>query len=215
MSLPTWDPLRQQSSEAMEKFRAYADFLLAWNHRVNLVSRRASADDMWTHVVHCLALTCRSFPNGSTVVDWGTGGGLPAIPLAIAFPKVAFHAVDAVEKKILAVQAMARALDLDNLTAHHARAEVWSAEAQYSVSRATAPLRVLAAWHLGLRRDLATHESGLDWAMGLHCLKGGDLEGEILDCRRAYPQAEISIRSLLDDLGCAGFQQKAIVSVLF
>src|SRR5690606_41790758 len=99
------------------------------------------------HILHSLSLTFRKFPAGSTVVDWGTGGGLPAVPLAIVFSDVRIHAVDSVRKKVQAVRTMARRLGLENLDTWHGRAEAYPGDADFSVSRATASLSVLWSWH--------------------------------------------------------------------
>jgi 16S rRNA (guanine(527)-N(7))-methyltransferase RsmG len=130
----------------------YADELAAMNQRINLVSREDAGAIASRHIPHCLTLAIRVFPDGATVVDWGTGGGLPLIPLAIAFPRVRFIGVDAVGKKIQAVRTFARRLGLANVEAWHGRAEEFDEEIDFSVSRATAPLAVLWSWHEPLAR---------------------------------------------------------------
>ena len=120
----------------------------------------------------------------------GSGGGLPAIPLAAAFPAVTVHAVDAVEKKIQAVRTMGRRLGLDNLHPWHGRAEAWPGGAVFSVSRATAPLVDLWTWHVRIRRAADRAGEG-HWRPGLVCLKGGDLGDEIAALRDAYPLVEV------------------------
>lgn len=131
----------------VELLETYQDLLSAWNAKVNLVSRKLSREDLWQHIVHCLAFTARPFPPGARIVDWGTGGGLPAIPLAIALPEVYVVGVDATLKKVNAVNDMVARLGLTNAAAIHVRAEEFQGNADYSVSRATAPLTTLWSWH--------------------------------------------------------------------
>ena len=171
----------------------YAAQMERLNQRVNLIARPATRDDVARHVRHCLALATQSFPDGVTVVDWGSGGGLPAVPLAVAFPKVQVVAVDAVGKKTEAVKLFARRLGLENLTAWNGRAEAYDGPApHYSVSRATAPLATLWGWHervvvaLDGTDDDEPVADGV-WAPGLVCLKGGDLSAEGAALAEAFP----------------------------
>lgn len=182
------------SDEQRDKLSDYADQLAYFNKRINLISPN-TVDEIWSrHIEHSLVLTIRTFPDGAHVVDWGTGGGLPVVPMAICFPKVSFTGVDAVSKKTQAVRAMARRLGLDNLDLWHGRAEAWDGTAHYSISRATAPLRTLWQWHHRISVPLST--SSEDWAPGLICLKGGDLQSGDLrsECDQlaeSYPDVKI------------------------
>lgn len=169
---------------AVAPLAAYADLLRHYNARLNLIARTDVAHVEERHVLHCLALTRKPFPAGATVVDWGTGGGLPLIPLAIVFPEVAFTGVDAVEKKTLAVRAMARSLGLANVEAWHGRAEAFRTPHTHSVSRATAPLADLWRWHAPAAAPMETPADA--WPAGLVVLKGGDLTAE-----RAALDAEV------------------------
>ena len=103
------------TADQRETLDAYVAEVERVNQRVNLVSRPAARADIERHVRHCLALATQPFPEGATLVDWGTGGGLPAVPLAIAFPDLRIVAVDAVGKKTEAVKLFARRLELENL----------------------------------------------------------------------------------------------------
>ncbi len=180
---------------------AYIAELERVNQRVNLVARPASHDDLARHVRHCLALAVRPFPDGSVVVDWGTGGGLPAIPLAVAFPEVRFVAVDAVGKKTEAVRLFARRLEIENVETWNGRAEAYDGPApHYAVSRATAPLADLWRWFAACRRPLADAPADA-WAPGLVCLKGGDLADEIADAERPAPGLRVETTALADVLG--------------
>ncbi len=182
----------------------YTALLAAWNEKVNLVSRRLSAEGIKQHVRHCLALTRRRLPNDAHVVDWGTGGGLPAIPLAIACPSIRVTAIDARGKKVNAVNDMVSKLGLTNIRAIHTRAEEWDGNADLSVSRATAPLVTLWSWHRRIAkprrktgddptRERPEAQSRREWASELLALKGGDLTDEITSLQRKYPATSVEI----------------------
>ena len=208
-----WNPLDRLAAAQREQLAAFAQQLLQFNRRLNLISRETEAAFAERHVLHSLALAHRRFPDGSTVVDWGTGGGLPAIPLAIVFPAVEIHAVDAVGKKIQAVRAIGRRLGLANLHPWHGRAEDWPGTAHFSVSRATAPLHDLWRWHRRARSAARSVQEKEMWQPGLICLKGGDLTKEIEALRRAFPAAEVETTPLEPLLGRPYFAEKCIVEI--
>ncbi len=163
------------------KLLAYSNLLSTYNQRINLVSRRTSTSDFTLHIHECLAFVRLPFPRGTTLVDWGTGGGLPAIPLAIMRPDVTVYAVDSVEKKILAVRAFKRKLELPNLHPWHGRAETFSPKINFSVSRATASLTRLWQWHCRVATPIGA----------LYCIKGGDLIAERRDLERMDSSIDI------------------------
>ena len=189
--MPT-DPSTILSESQRKQLVEYDQLLREHNQVVNLVSR-ATAEDSWErHVRHCLALTARRFPAGAHVVDYGSGGGLPGLVLAIAFPETRFYLVDSVLKKMRAVDDIARRLGLENVETHHARAEKWKGPeggAAYAVSRATAPLWTLWRWFEPIRARAAP-EDGC-WAPGLLALKGGDLRSEIADLTGRRPRLSV------------------------
>jgi 16S rRNA (guanine527-N7)-methyltransferase len=194
-----------------EKLRTYQELLLAMNQRHNLVSA-AGAENLWEHHIrHCLALTIHSFPAGSMVVDWGTGGGLPGIPLAIAFPQVQFILIDSTGKKVRAVQTMVRRLALSNVQVWHGRAEAWTGNAHYAVSRATAPLVDLWHWTSPVLVPIAPAPG--DWRPGLLALKGGDLGRELEDLREKDRDIEVVTTPLEPLLQDSHFARKVIVHV--
>ena len=199
------------SHPALEQF---AELLLFYNKRINLLSRQSDLAAIQTHIRHCLVLSQRDFPRGTTVVDWGTGGGLPGIPLAILFPEVQFVCVDAVGKKIRTVEAMARSLGLDNVETWHGRAESWGGQTVYSVSRATAPLRTLWHWH---QRVAVLPPSRLKtdttWPAGLICLKGGDLTEEIALLHASVPGLILDQEPIHDPEEQASWEDKFVLSV--
>lgn len=191
----------------------FADELARLNRRVNLVSP-ATMGDVWArHVRHSLCAAARPFPAGAVVVDWGSGGGLPAVPLAIACPHVTVVAVDAVGKKTEAVRLFARRLGLTNLTAWNGRAERYDGPApHYAVSRATAPLADLWAWFAAARVPLGGALPDGAWAPGLIALKGGDLADEVTALHAAAPGLTVD-ETPLDGLLGDGWADKAVVHV--
>ena len=208
-----FDPFAELSDAQRAQLRKYERMLLRFNRRVNLVSPDTTHAFRTQHLAHCLSLTVRGFPAGSTVVDWGTGGGLPAIPLAVACPEVTVAAVDSVGKKVRAVRTMARRLELANCYAWEGRAEDWTGTAHYSVSRATAPLVDLWRWHTRVADPDAPERGADDWPPGLLCLKGGDLSGEIAALHDAAPGAQVDRQSLQPLLGDDFFAEKVLLTV--
>jgi 16S rRNA (guanine527-N7)-methyltransferase len=209
----SFDPFSRLSDTQREQLNAYAEQLRRFNPKINLISPDTEPHIRERHLLHSLMLTWRCFPAGSRVVDWGTGGGLPAIPLAIAFPKIDVFAVDSVGKKVRAVRAMARRLELDNLFAWNGRAEEWTGSAHYSVSRATAPLADLWHWHQRVVDPNVPSSDGGTWAPGLLCLKGGDLSAEIADLRAVDPGATVGQHPIRLLLRRNYFADKYIITV--
>ena len=155
---------------------ALGDLYRDWNAKINVISRK-DIDSLYTkHILHSLAIAA-AFPikPGSDVIDIGTGGGFPGIPLAIFFPTTRFHLVDSIGKKIKVVEAVSQAIGLTNITARHSRAEeIKDRKFDLAVSRAVAPLKELWTWARPLLRKPAPGAPS-----GLICLKGGDLAAEI------------------------------------
>jgi len=164
------------------KLLDYAKLLQRYNQRVNLLSRRTTESGYEDRIQECLEFVGLRLSEHDSIVDWGTGGGLPAIPLAIMLPEVKVYAVDAVEKKILAVKVFKRELDLPNLHPWHGQAEKFSTPIHCSVSRATTSLVNLWEWH-----SRVASSQGV-----LYCMKGGDLTAERKALKLKYPLAEVT-----------------------
>ncbi len=208
-----FDPLAALTDDQLGTLHAYAAELVRVNRAYNLVAPSTVRDIPERHVRHSLALSVRAFPDGATVVDWGSGGGLPAVPLAIRFPAVRFVAVDAVGKKTEAVRLFARRLALPNLTVWNGRAEAYAGPAPtHAVSRATAPLADLWRWFAACRVPLDGPLPDTSWPPGLVCLKGGDLTVETADLTRAFPEVAVETVGLGGILGGA-YADKALVAV--
>jgi 16S rRNA (guanine527-N7)-methyltransferase len=171
-----------------EQFAALEPLYIEWNSRINVISRREmeSGEFYARHVLHSLAISkvC-DFGGGESVIDIGTGGGFPAVPLAILYPSVRFTAVDSIGKKIRVVEEIARAVGLDNLVAVNGRAESVPGRWDWAVSRAVAPAATILGW-VWPRID-----------RGVALLKGGDLEAELAATRR--PHTEHNIADWFDD----------------
>jgi 16S rRNA (guanine527-N7)-methyltransferase len=168
-----------------EQFTALGALYSDWNSRVNVISRKDIDSLYEKHVLHSLAIAASfDLVKGMEVIDIGTGGGFPGIPLAIFFPEVQFHLVDSIGKKIKVVEDIAANIGLKNLTAQHSRAEdIKNRKFDVAVSRAVAPLNDLIRWSTPLLRKRKPgdrkSEDDMPVPNGLICLKGGDLAEEI------------------------------------
>lgn len=165
----------------LQQFAALEPLYKEWNEKINVISRKDIESLYLKHVLHSLAIaTVIEFQPGTQVIDIGTGGGFPGVPLAIFFPEVQFHCVDSIGKKLKVIEGVKEAIGLTNLTTQHTRAEeIKNRKFDFVVSRAVAPLKDL--WHWGEPLIKRGHKQEL--ANGLICLKGGDLAQEISDSR--------------------------------
>jgi 16S rRNA (guanine527-N7)-methyltransferase len=168
------------TDEQLGQFRQLEAVYHEWNEKINVISRKDIDALYEKHVLHSLAIAALcAFDAGAEVVDIGTGGGFPGIPLAIFFPGVNFLLADSIGKKIKVVQEVVNALGLKNVALHHGRVEeIKGRQFDYAVSRAVAPLGELWKWiNPAIRRG----QKSDDFPNGLFCLKGGDLKQEITD----------------------------------
>lgn len=173
-----------------EQFRQLEPLYKEWNQKINVISRKDIDSLYEKHVLHSLGIAAVfSFTAGMEIMDLGTGGGFPGIPLAIFFPDVHFHLVDSIGKKLKIVEAVAAALGLKNVSTEHTRAElIRNRKFDFVVSRAVAPLKDL--WHWS--RPLLKPKTVTGFTPGLICLKGGDLHAEISESNTRPRVVEIS-----------------------
>ncbi|MDH7462377.1 16S rRNA (guanine(527)-N(7))-methyltransferase RsmG [Chitinophagaceae bacterium 26-R-25] len=170
--------------EQLQQLEGLGELYKEWNEKINVISRKNIESLYEQHVLHSLSIAAVfDFPKGYEVVDLGTGGGFPGIPLAIFFPEVQFHLVDSINKKLKVVEAVAEGIGLKNVTVQHTRVEeIKGRKFDCVVSRAVAPLRDLWQWGKPLMRknkEAVAGENDSIRASGLICLKGGDLAQEV------------------------------------
>jgi len=168
------------TSQQTEQFSKLEPLYKEWNEKINVVSRKDIDALYEKHILHSLAIAAIcNFHDGAEVVDIGTGGGFPGIPLAIFFPQVSFLLSDSIGKKIKVVQEVANGIGLKNVTAVHSRVEdIKGKSFDFAVSRAVAPLGDLWKW---IKPAIRKGRMSDEFANGLICLKGGDLRKEITD----------------------------------
>lgn len=187
----------------LQQFESLNELYKDWNEKINVISRKDIESLYERHILHSLSIAAVfEFQPGTEIVDLGTGGGFPGIPLSIFFPDVKFHLVDSIAKKLKVVAAVAEAAGLTNITTQHSRIEdIKNRKFDFVVSRAVAPLKDLWKWSKPLLRTkkprtenlrLVSNDSPgeigdrrparqplLATPPGLICLKGGDLAKEI------------------------------------
>lgn len=170
---------RDFSDTQLHQFADLYELYKDWNNKINVISRKDIDSLYLKHVLHSLAVAAViEFQPGTQIIDIGTGGGFPGVPLAIFFPDVQFHLVDSIAKKLKVVDEVAKSIGLTNVTTQHIRAEeIKNRQFDFAVSRAVAPIKDLWRWSYpliekGNRQELPN---------GLICLKGGDLVQEIAE----------------------------------
>ena len=165
------------SEVQQQQFAALYDLYTDWNSKINVISRKDITNLYEHHVLHSLGIAkVMQFRLETTVMDLGTGGGFPGIPLAILFPETHFHLVDSIGKKVKVATEIANAIGLKNVTTRHCRAEEEKQSFDFVVSRAVMPLTDL----LKIIRKNIKKEQHNALPNGLICLKGGELEREVM-----------------------------------
>lgn len=163
-----------------EQFAALGELYTDWNAKINVISRKDIGNLYEHHVLHSLGIAkVIHFSPETKIMDLGTGGGFPGIPLAIFFPEVKFHLVDSIGKKVRVASEVANSIGLKNVTFSHARAEEIKDMYDFVVSRAVMPLTDLMKI---IRKNFSTHQQNA-LPNGLICLKGGELKHETMPFR--------------------------------
>lgn len=188
-----------------EQIKALYDLYVDWNAKINVISRK-DIDNLYIHhVLHSLGIAkIIRFSAGTRIMDLGTGGGFPGIPLAILFPEVHFHLIDSIGKKIKVGQAVADAIGLKNISFRHCRGEEEKGKFDFVVSRAVMPLGDLVKI---IRKNIRKEQQN-SLPNGIICLKGGELQQEI----QAF-QNNATIISLSDYFSQSFFETKKVVYV--
>lgn len=169
------------SDKQLSQFAALEDLYKDWNSKINVISRKDIDSLYEKHVLHSLSIAAVfEFAPGTEIIDIGTGGGFPGIPLAIFFPQVQFHLTDSIAKKIKVAGEIAAAIGLQNVTTQHIRSEeIKNRKFDFAVSRAVAPLKDLWTWSKPLLKTGNKITENNPHKPGFICLKGGDLALEI------------------------------------
>lgn len=187
------------------QFAALYDLYTDWNSKINVISRKDITNLYEHHVLHSLGIAkVINFKPGTEVMDLGTGGGFPGIPLAILFPDTHFHLVDSIGKKVRVATGIAAAVGLKNVTTRHCRAEEEKQRFDFVVSRAVMPLTDL----LKIIRKNISKEQRNALPNGLICLKGGELEKEVFPVKH-----QTLIHDLKEDFTEEFFETKKVVYV--
>ncbi len=177
------------SAKQVEEFGRLKELYSSWNEKINVISRKDIEHLFLHHVLHSLSIAkIVSFVPGTQIIDVGTGGGFPGIPLAILFPESEFLLVDSVGKKITVVNEVANALGLSNVTAIKSRAEDVDTTCDFVVSRAVASINDLCNWTKHLIKPGGKNALRNGWLF----LKGGDLKSEIREANREAMTFDIS-----------------------
>lgn len=176
------------STKQIDQFKRAAELYRIWNEKINVVSRKDIEFILERHILHSLAIAkLIEFKTGTRVLDVGTGGGFPGLPLAILFPDVDFTLVDSIGKKIKVVSEVSDELGLKNIRTLNGRAENVEGKFHFVVSRAVT--RILPFYHWV--RDKFEKESFNDLRNGIIYLKGGDLDLELSELKKSYKIFEI------------------------
>lgn len=162
--------------EQIDQFRMLQGLYNEWNSKINVVSRKDIDELYLRHILHSLGIVkVMAFKDGTKILDVGTGGGFPGIPLAIMFPKCDFHLVDSINKKLKVVNEVAEAIGLNNVRTSHERAENLNETYDFVVSRAVTAMPTFVKW---VDRKIKK-ESRNEFKNGILYLKGGDLTAEL------------------------------------
>ena len=172
------------SSRKKKQFTQLESLYGEWNEKINIISRKDITELYERHVLHSMSIArLIEFAPKSQILDVGTGGGFPGIPLAILFPQVDFYLIDSIGKKIKVVQEISQALDLRNVEARHQRAQEFKRPIDFVVSRAVTKMETFVPW---VKKNI-TKKSKHNLPNGILFLKGGDLKEELQN----FPKAKV------------------------
>jgi 16S rRNA (guanine527-N7)-methyltransferase len=173
----------------LDAFTKLGPLYAEWNDKINVISRKDVENIYINHILHSLGIAkAISFQKGTEILDVGTGGGFPGIPLAILFPEVQFHLVDSIGKKITVVKEISQAIGLKNVKAEQIRAEEIKHKYDFVVSRAVTRMKEFYGWV----RNKTKPKSINSLDNGILYLKGGDLDEEMNELKKPYSQYELS-----------------------
>ncbi|MFN8336491.1 MAG: 16S rRNA (guanine(527)-N(7))-methyltransferase RsmG [Cyclobacteriaceae bacterium] len=177
------------TSHQKQQFDALFDLYKDWNEKINVVSRKDIDNLYVNHILHSLGIAkVMAFKPGASVLDVGTGGGFPGIPLAILFPDTNFHLVDSINKKITVVNEVAKGAGIKNVRGEWTRAELTKGKYDFIVSRAVTRIKEFYGWVHQKVKEESIH----DLDNGILYLKGGDLDQELGELKRPYSLYELS-----------------------
>ncbi len=193
------------TEEQKAQFKTLGTCFSEWNSQINLVSRKDISEFYTRHVLHSLAIAkAMKFADGSKILDVGTGGGLPGIPLAILYPNVEFVLCDSIGKKIKVVKALVEELGLKNVTSYHLRANEVPGKFDFVVSRAVTRMKNFIPWV----ENKISNRCINPWPNGILYLKGGGLKEELSEIKRS-----IEVLPVSDWFNEEFFETKAVVYV--
>jgi 16S rRNA (guanine527-N7)-methyltransferase len=177
------------TEKQLKQFESLKVLYQEWNAQINVISRKDEDNFYIHHVLHSLAISkIINFQSGTQILDIGTGGGFPGVPLAILFPEAQFVLVDSIGKKIKVVNGVTESLGLSNVSGIHERVEKIPGQFDFILSRAVAPLDDLLFW----TKDKLNPKNNNELANGWICLKGGDLTDELSKIKKHIRTYSIS-----------------------